>query len=254
MNISSIRRVEGTLYLDCIYQNIAIYLRRKGIIAKRESEIQFDIVIEARRQGRENPSSYVVFECKNYKNGVPEACVTDFSDKLGRIFKHAAKGVLVVSSRLQSGAESLARSRSIGIVKYDENGLEVVADRNGHYYLENRFVKSQIFQSERPTKALKFSAFYNGKFFGNISHFLLSLETEFSIDDEGEGNQISVPYLSAEYLEKRARDLLEQADYKSGAVDLKKICAMMSIELQFSEKWMEDGGWRWKFNTWIRKF
>lgn len=33
----------------------------------------------------------------------------------------------------------------MGIVKYDEAGLEVVADRSVRYCLENRFVKSQIF-------------------------------------------------------------------------------------------------------------
>nr|WP_210331119.1 ImmA/IrrE family metallo-endopeptidase [Microvirga terrestris] len=217
--------------------------KKKGYYCKeRGSDVQFDVVIEIYQQGRSKPSFYTVFECKNYEGGIPETCVTDFSDKLGRIFGHAAKGVLVVSSRLQSGADNLARSRSMGIIKYDKAGLEVVADRRGHYCLESRFVKSQIFRNDRSIKSLKFSAFHDGKFFCAINHFLRSLEPGLSSDDENEGEsaRVSVPYLPEEQIEKSAREILERVGYKSGPVDLKKICSVLSIDLQFSEQLIED--------------
>lgn len=223
-------------------QNCEIFKKKGYYCRERGNDVQFDIVIEIHQIGRKDPFSYIVFECKNYENDIPETCVTDFSDKLGRIFRHAAKGVLVVSSRLQSGADKLARSRSLGIVKYDKAGLEVVADRSARYCLESRFVKSQIFRSERPIKALKFSAFYNGKFFGTIDRFLRSLEPRLSLNDEIEDGSalLSVPYLSAEHIEKSAQEVLEQVGYKTGPVDLKKICSMLSIDLQFSRNLIKD--------------
>ncbi len=223
-------------------ENCQIFKKKGYYCKEREADVQFDVVIEIYQQGRNDPFSYIVFECKNYEGGIPEKCVTDFSDKLGRVFRHAAKGVLVVSSRLQSGADKIARSRSIGIVKYNEAGLEVVADRRGHYCLENRFVKSQIFRNDRPIKSLKFSAFHDGKFFGTINHFLRSLEPGLSGDGgyATESVRVSVPYLPVEQIEKSAQELLEQAGYRSGPVDLKKICSMLSISLQFSEELIED--------------
>lgn len=125
--------------------NCKIFKKKSYYCKEREADVQFDVVIEIYQKGRSKPFSYIVFECKNYEGGIPETCVTDFSDKLGRIFRHAAKGVLVVSSRLQSGADNLARSRSIGIVKYDETGLEVGADRSGRNCLESRFVNHRSF-------------------------------------------------------------------------------------------------------------
>lgn len=52
---------------------------------ERRKPVEFDVVIELYREGRKIPHSYVVFECKNYKSGIPESRVTDFSDKMGRI-------------------------------------------------------------------------------------------------------------------------------------------------------------------------
>ncbi|WP_246804739.1 ImmA/IrrE family metallo-endopeptidase [Mesorhizobium mediterraneum] len=130
----------------------------------------------------------------------------------------------------------------MGIVKYDEAGLEVVADRSVRYCLENRFVKSQIFRSEHPIKSLKFSAFHDGRFFGTINHFLRSLELGPSVDVEieDERTRVFVPYLPAEHIEKSAQEILEQVGYKSGPVDLKKICSMLCLDLQFSDQLVED--------------
>ncbi|QIO59221.1 ImmA/IrrE family metallo-endopeptidase [Rhizobium leguminosarum] len=220
-------------------ENCKILRKKEYYCREREDYVQFDIVLELYRQGRSSAHSYVVFECKNYEGGIPETCVTDFSDKLGRIFKHAAKGVLVVSSRLQSGADKVARSRSMGIVKYDEDGLEVVADRS---CVESRFVKSQIFRNDRPVKSLKFSAYHDGNFFGAINQFLRSVEPELSVGNEiMEANtRVSVPYVPAEHIKRSAQEILEQIGYKSGPVDLGKICSVLSIDLHFSQQVVQD--------------
>lgn len=233
----------GEIVFGLYNPNDCKIFKKKGYYCtERNADVQFDIVIEIYRPGRQKPFSHIIFECKNYEGSIPETCVTDFSDKLARIFKHAHKGVLVVTSRLQSGADSLARNRSIGIVKYDEAGLEVVADRSGPNCLESRFVESQLFPSERPIKSLKFSAFYDGKFFGTINHFLRSLAPGLPLDGQGDDGSARgvVPYIPDEHMEKSVRDVLEQVHYKSGPVDLAKICAILSIDLQYSEQIIED--------------
>ncbi|WP_232375604.1 ImmA/IrrE family metallo-endopeptidase [Mesorhizobium comanense] len=130
----------------------------------------------------------------------------------------------------------------MGIVKYDQSGLEVVADRSIRYCLEGRFVKSQIFQSERPVKSLKFSAFHDGKFFGTINHFFRSLQPgpALNVEVEDKSARVSVPYLSAEYIEKSAGEMLEKVGYELGSVDLQRICSILHIDLKFSEQVIEN--------------
>ncbi len=211
---------------------------------ERKKPVEFDVVIEVYREGRETPHSYVVFECKNYKSGIPESRVTDFSDKMGRIFGHSVKGILVVSSRLQSGAENIARSRSMGIVKLNDNGLDVVADRRQWRAVDSAFVKSQIFEGENRVKSLKFSAYFDGRFFSSIGQLLESFEHDADRGKSENGSgRVSAPYISPDDIRAFATDVLEGVSYKEGAVDLNGICAAMSLKLKFSQKnvFDEDG-------------
>ncbi|OHV79605.1 ImmA/IrrE family metallo-endopeptidase [Ensifer sp. LCM 4579] len=210
---------------------------------QRMKPVEFDVVIEVYREGAETPHSHVVFECKNYKSGIPESRVTDFSDKMGRIFGHSVKGILVVSSRLQSGAENIARSRSMGIVKFSEAGADVVAERRHRYAVESAFVQSQIFEEGHRVKSLKFSAYFDGKFFSSMGQLLEYFEQDSAEKLSGGSDRVSVPYMSLDDIRAFATDILEAVDYKAGHVDLAKVCAAMSIELKFSRKnvFDEDG-------------
>jgi Zn-dependent peptidase ImmA (M78 family) len=207
---------------------------------ERKKPVEFDVVIEVYREGREAPHSYVVFECKNYKSGIPESRVTDFSDKMGRIFGHSVKGILVVSSRLQSGAENIARSRSMGIVKFNETGLDVVADRRQWQTIESAFVKSQIFEGGNRAKSLKFSAYFDGRFFGSVGQLLECFEHEANGKPQSGGGKVLVPYMSPDDIRAFAAEVLEGVGYKEGAVDLNKVCAAMSLKLKFSRKNVVD--------------
>lgn len=229
----------GDLVYGVINSKTCKILRKKKYFCNdRKADVEFDVVIEIYRENSDKPFSYVVFECKNYTRNIPETCVTEFSDKLGRIFKHAAKGVLVVSTRLQSGADNIARSRSMGIAKYDDTGLEVVAERIGWSCLETPFVQKQIFQSESFDKSLKFSACYDGKFFGSISQFLCSLEPALEMEERTEktSGKKSVQYLHPEEIEKSAQEILNKIGYQNGAVDLKEICSELDIEIEYSHQ------------------
>jgi hypothetical protein len=134
---------------------------------ERKKPVEFDVVIEVYRQGGTTPHLYAVFECKN-KSGIPEDRVRAFSDLISSVFGHSVKGIVVVTSRLQSGAEAIARSRSMGIVKFNETGADVVVERRDRYAVESAFVKSQFFQQEHRVTALKSSAYFDGKFFSSI--------------------------------------------------------------------------------------
>lgn len=216
--------------------------RKKNYYCKdRGGEVEFDVVIELYRIGSQTPHSVVIFECKNYRSAVPETEVRDFSHKL-RTLPYVAKGVIVVSSRLQSGADSVARSNNIGIAKFDKHGLDVVADRRGHSCFERSFVQSQIFQDNGAAKALKFSAFFDGNFFGTIRSFLMSLVPEATdgASAESSGGPISVPYLHADRIKDAAQELLNGVNYRFGPVDLQEICRLLSIDLQFTNSAVRD--------------
>lgn len=220
-----------------------IHKKKKYYCEQRENYVTFDVVVEVYRQGSTSPHLYVIFECKNYEGAISEDKITDFSDKVGRIFGHAAKGVVVVSSRLQSGAEKVAKKRKMGIVKYDEHGIETIADRKSGPCVEYRFIEAQIFKNESPVKSLRFSAYHDGNFFGSIEQFLRCLDSSQSADSEFASNSVgvSIPYVSDEAIKSSTHKLLEQIAYKDGSVDLNKICLKLHIDLQFTNQTGQDG-------------
>jgi Zn-dependent peptidase ImmA (M78 family) len=222
-------------------ENCRIYKKKKYYCRDREADVEFDIVLELYRTGRNAPHLYVIFECKNHDANVSEIYVNDFSSKIGRMFPCAVKGVIIVTSRLQSGAEKVARNAHMGIVKYDDKGLEIIADRRGSC-VERGFVQSQIFRDDNSTKSLKFSAYHDGDYFGSIRQFLDSLDPDSaeSTQQENERIRLSVPFLSIEQIKAAAREILELASYESGAVDLVQICRSLSIELRFADRAVFD--------------
>lgn len=218
-----------------------IHKKKKYRSRDREGLVDFDVVIEFFRQGGTEPHLFIVFECKNHTNPVQERDVRDFSDKIKETFGHSGKGCIVVASRLQSGAENVAKNRRMGIVKYDEHGFEVVAERKGGISAETGYVKSQIFTDTRPVKSLKFAAYRDGRFFGAIDQFLESFDPSLSVEkrisSENRGN--SVPFVSHQEIQQSAQKLLERIDYQSGPVDVVKICSILSIDLVFTEQLIE---------------
>lgn len=219
-----------------------VYKKKKYYCKERGGDVEFDVVIEVRRKDRPEPHLFVLFECKNHSDPIQERDITDFSDKVGRIFGHAAKGLIVSSSRLRSGAESIARSRRIGIVKFDENGIEIVADRRGRSFPESQFLKIQIFEGSPKTRSVKFSAYSDGRLFASVRELLRS----FGPSRIGERNSSSeqrsetVIFVPEAEIRKVAQEALNLAQYDEGSVDLKKLCAKLDLELTFSKRRIHD--------------
>ncbi len=219
-----------------------IYQKKRYMCSERKREIEFDVVIELYRKGGTSPYLHILFECKNHKGSIPERDITDFSDKVGRLFQHANKAVLVTSSRLQSGARNIAENRKIGIVKFNEHGFEVVADRKSNSNLNAHLVNSQLFNNGQPTKSLKFSALHDGQLFGTIDEFLQSLDPVLSANKSTPNNQIErkIPFLSQTAIEKQAYSTLEKIDYQSGPVDIERLCSELEIDLSYKTIKVKD--------------
>jgi Zn-dependent peptidase ImmA (M78 family) len=219
-----------------------IHKKKKYYCKDREADVEFDLVIEIRREGRSEPHLRVIFECKNHEKPVQERDIRDFSDKIRGISAHGAKGIIVSSSRLQSGAEKVAKNRGLGIIKFDENGIDIVADRTGRTWAENDFVKNQIFDSLEKSKSLKFSAYSDGKFFGSINQLLRSFTPELAI----EGGIVVgpptnyAPFMPDTEIREIAHKSLHLLRYVRGRVDLQKLCEELEIQLTFSETLAHD--------------
>ncbi|MDF2371752.1 MAG: ImmA/IrrE family metallo-endopeptidase [Rhizobiaceae bacterium] len=220
-----------------------IYKKKKYFCQVRDAKVEFDVVIELYRKGRPSPHLIVVFECKNQKSPIKEKEINDFSAKLDRIFKHGAKGVIVVSSRLQSGADKVARNSRIGIVKYDQYGFEISAERKTGTCAEKKFLRKQIFENVGSVKSLKFSAYHDGKFYGSVDQLLRGFASNRSVDGDSANDSVgvSVPYVSVENIKVSAQNILTKIEYETGPVDLKKICSVLSIDLKFTNQAVQDG-------------
>ena len=181
---------------------------------------------------------YVVFECKNHQRPIQERDITDFSDKIGRIFKHAAKGVIVSSVRLQSGAHKFATSRRLGIVKYDDNGMDVVADRRSGSLAEQRFLKNQVFFSKQRIKSMRFAALQDGKFLESI-HSLLNILMSDHVQvgtSSPDPDVRSILAASNNDIQLEAMKALSAINYERGPVDLPKLCEKLGIMLRFLDR------------------
>lgn len=219
-----------------------VHKKKKYYCREREGDVEFDVVIEIRREGRSEPHLRVIFECKNHEKPVQERDIRDFSDKIRGISAHGAKGLVVSSSRLQSGAEKVARNRGLGIVKFDENGIDIVADRTGGTWAENHFVKNQIFDGPEKSKSLKFSAYSDGRFFGSVNQLLRSFAPELAV---GGGTVVGpltnyVTFKSDTEIREIAQNSLNHLRHVRGAVDLEKLCVELDLQLSFSERLAQD--------------
>jgi len=231
------------LVFDLYPANLCKVLKKQKYHCKdRGDDVEFDVVIEVRRKERLEPHVYVVFECKNHQKAVEEIYVRDFSDKLGSVFGQSVKGMIVTTSRLQSGADSVARNRGLGIVKFDENGIDVIADRKGGTWTETRFMQTQLFDTPQKPKALKFSALHEGELFGTVHQLLQSFETDQVDEDDKLGcwKAKSVPFLTDAKIQIVTQESLTCIQYAKGAVDLESLCREMSLELNFSNQTPHD--------------
>lgn len=216
--------------------------KQKYYCKDREADVEFDVVVEVRRTGRSEPHLYLVFECKNHQKPLEDSYVRTFSDQINSVFGQAVKGIVVTPRKLQSGAERVAANRRLGIVKFDENGNEFIADRTVGTWAENRFIQTQFSEGIRRSKSLKFSACIDGAYFSSFDQILHSLETHpndaIAETTDRKGN--SVTFLPEAEIHVAAQKARSQADYSGGEVDVEKLCNVLKLDLSYSERALQD--------------
>lgn len=219
-----------------------IHKKKKYFCNERGRDVEFDVVVEVRGEGRTEPQLFVVFECKNHESPVQERDITDFSDKLERIFRHAAKGIVVTKSRLQSGADAIATNRRLGIAKFDATGIDVLADRMGGSWTEAPFVQRQMYADPRISKALKFSALRNAKYYSTFQELLSALcaEAEGIEVQKGSKQPAAVPFLPEKDIRKAAERALAKINYEDQRVDLLALCSAMNLTVSHSNYEVAD--------------
>ncbi|MEQ8286283.1 ImmA/IrrE family metallo-endopeptidase [Thalassospira sp.] len=223
----------GQLLLDTQAPQVcSVHWKPKYYCKERQDYVEFDVSIEIRRKPELEPQEIIVLECKNYSGSVPETEITDFSDKLSRIGRHNTKGFIVVSSALQRGAEKLAKSRKIGIVKFDEHGLEFIAERRLRENFNTKFTRTSLFEKNYQTKKLKFAATFMGRYYDNPRAFLRELVGISTEDPETEKPPSSrITYISNDQIEAFANTLLQSIGYFDGPVDLYEVCQYLGLAL-----------------------
>lgn len=217
-----------------------IYKQKPYYCSERETNVTFDVVVEVKRENADEFALTIVFECKNYEGNVPAEKVTDFSDKLQGVFKHNSKGVLVCSSKLQSGAMKLVEKRGLGLIKYDQYGFEYIVQRQAKSLIESDYIKKSLFQGSSDYKSMKFSAYCDGTYYGSFAS-LVGGWLNNNVSNAATNQSISLPYISQKDMEVRAANLLSAISYQYGAVDLSKICDELSLKLEYLEKPCIDG-------------
>jgi Zn-dependent peptidase ImmA (M78 family) len=249
-------KLEDKLYdflLDQLNHNELVYdaypashckvLKKQKYYCKdREADVEFDVVLEIRRTGRLEPHLYVVFECKNHAKPIEDSYVRNFSDQIRTVFGQAVKGIIVASSKLQSGAERVAANRRLGIVKFDENGIDVIADRAVGAWAENHFIQTQLADSNRRSKSLKFSACVDGSYFSSFDQMLHSFEVgpTGTRDETAVKRDNSVTFLPEAKIQFAAQKAQSLIDYDGGEVDVERLCSASNLELSYSKQVVQD--------------
>lgn len=210
-----------------------ILKKKKYYSERRQREIEFDIVIEIYRKGASEPQFRVFFECKNYATSIPETEVTDFSHKLSDIGLHDTKAFIVTKTKLANGAFNLANSEKIGVIKYDVNGLDFILERSGLNLFSEKTIGNSILENKTYNKSLKFSAYYDNKYFDSFHNIISYLNEDDAFPIE---HSQRVPFISFEKIENLVSSLLSRINYMGGAVNLDEICKQLNIFVKKSNE------------------
>ena len=82
----------------------------------RETEIEFDLSVEVWLPGADRASLICPIECKNYSHSVPVNDVEEFVSKCEQV--EARKGVIVSRGAFQKGAQTYAKNKAFGLIRY----------------------------------------------------------------------------------------------------------------------------------------
>lgn len=102
----------------------ACVIKRKPKYYSRDrmGEIIFDAAVEITRPRESTPYFFWVIECKHHSHNVPVDDAEEFFAKLQQIGGANLKGTIVTKTGFASGTVAYARSKGIGLWRYDPDG------------------------------------------------------------------------------------------------------------------------------------
>jgi Zn-dependent peptidase ImmA (M78 family) len=217
--------------------------RKKGYYSKdRQSEIIFDVSIEAYYPDATEYSLVFLIECKNYENSVEVGEIEQFNAKVEQVAAANAKAIFVTTSSFQSGARKYAKSKGIGLIRYvDPHELKWELRRSPSAITSST---SNIFAHEIENVLSVES--YKGRLFDFVfdsrvrsTNSLWDFFEDLLQDLENDDEQLSTilnrrskldslfPYITHEQIEDVSQQILGLCGYTGAAIDLNKISAQI---------------------------
>ena len=214
--------------------------RQKGYYSRdRSDKIVFDVSVEISMPGATDYSILYLIECKNYRKPIEVGKVEEFFAKAQQVGAGGVKCVLASSSAFQQGAIEYARSKGIGLLRHlGSEDFKWVLQRSPSAFgvwsptsSEWPEIQRGLTQSDYVSSYYDFFASGGSTFTNSIGALLLTLAD----DDEDQPllkkvrnkrklDRRVVPYRSAEAIDERASEVLSEAGYKGGQVNLAAIC------------------------------
>jgi hypothetical protein len=95
-----------------------IFRQKRYPSRERGADIKFDITIEVTDPGASKYSLLVVVECKDYESSVPISDLEVLDSRMRQVSGCNTKGIIVVTSALQSAAITFARSNGVAVARW----------------------------------------------------------------------------------------------------------------------------------------
>ncbi|WMY87444.1 ImmA/IrrE family metallo-endopeptidase [Pseudomonas shirazica] len=218
-----------------------IHRKHKYFSRDRDDYIVFDIAIEARLPGLENPSMIMLIECKHYEGSIPINDVEEFSAKIGQVTGHNAKGMFVSASAFQSSAMNFARNKGMAVVRWlDEDNFKwelarplLMGVANASARRSHAIRHALIEPLYQPTVSSTYAAtplgytntwegVFQGLFFEDSSKTAQTAELKKLLLNTPTTRERAA-FLSMIQIEDRVQEVLRDVGYTEGSVDLGKL-------------------------------
>ena len=115
-----------------------VFRKKEYYSQQRKSNIVVDISVECTLPGEQQPSLYLMVECKDYKHPIPVNDVEEFFAKTQQITGLNVKAIMVTTNVLQEGALNFAITNGIRVMRIKpDGGREVLSFRKEYSAASN---------------------------------------------------------------------------------------------------------------------
>lgn len=231
---------------------------KKGYFSRdRNTDIIFDVALEIRMQGAEAPTFVSLIECKNYKKPVPVDDAEEFYAKLQQV--SASKGILASSSGFQRGTIDYCKSKKIGLLRYFEKSEPQWVLRRQVVGCEMNLLGSpheaeRLLELSDSPVAYSHYVYFSPHGSGTSPIELVWSELRGAVSDAERrlsrpaASALSeVKFMGVDELDQKAKELLDEVDYKEGPVPLDRICANLTNKVGLKLRKLpptKEEGWK----------